>query len=239
MQSLSRLAALWNGNTALPTANLITDSLQEYYSRLILESDEAKAPLRMSMMGKPLVELAYAIHIPKEDSSSRADLFRASVGVWCEALLVSMAADAGLNITDTQKEVTLDFPGFFTLVGHIDGISDGDTIFDFKCISGTYFNKFSTQLDDERGYISQLALYQCATKMPKAAFFLVNSQNGYAKVVPVPQRRLTDAITTVKDKLTALFTKPAQAIIAEEKRKLGGKIPANLKFSKYLRELKA
>jgi hypothetical protein len=223
MQSLHRLAALWNSNTFLPTANLQTASLQEYYERLVLEEEEKKFPLRMSNMGKPLLELAQLVKKYKygivNTPPSRADLFRASVGVWCEALLVSMAKDAGLGVTRCQEEVTIPFGEAFTLIGHIDGVADGETIFDIKCISAKYYQKFSNQLDNERGYITQLALYQYATKMPKAAFFLVNSANGYAKVVPVPQRRLLDTLPDVRFKLGEFFTKEVEQIIKEHSPK--------------------
>lgn len=231
MKSLHRLAALWNSNTYLPSANLQTASLQEYYERLVLEPKECSFPLRMSSMGKPLLELAtlvkmWKLNTPKSPPS-RADLFRASVGMWCEAMLVSMAKDAGLDITRCQEKVTIPCGEVFTLIGHIDGIADGDTIFDIKCISAKYYQKFSNQLDNERGYITQLALYQCATHLPKAAFFLVNSANGYAKVVPVPQRRLADTLPDVKFKLTEFFTKEVEQIIREQ-------LPKKNTMTKYL-----
>lgn len=234
MNSLARLVSLWNSNTQLSSATLLTQSLEEYYQRLAM-GNPSSSPLRMSNMGKPLIELVYALKYNKQDTASRADLFRASVGVWCEALLISLAKDANLNITNWQDEVSLNFPGYFTLIGHIDGIADGSTVFDVKCVSASYFNSFSNKLDDDRGYITQLALYQVSTKKPKAAFLLVNSGNGYAKLVPVPQRRLNDALADVRSKLKVLFTNDINTLAATLKPP--SKVPNNLKFSKYLKEM--
>ena len=227
--SLSRLAALWNSDTPVPTANLLVDALSVYYTSLALQNRES-IPLRMSNLGKPLPELVYQMKYGNSQSTSRADLFRASVGVWCEALLISLAADAGLDVVDNQREVTIDFPGYFTLIGHIDGVADGNCVFDIKCVNAQYFKKFSNELCDDRGYITQLALYQVATKCPNACFLLVNSNNGYAKLQPVPQRLLNQALEDVKQKLSILFSHSLDDLL----RKYSPKNKALLKNGKYL-----
>jgi len=87
-------------------------------------------------------------------------------------MLVRMA---GHEVTDEQKEVTVD-----GIVGHMDCKINGEVV-DVKTASRFAFNKFKEgrlAQDDPFGYLGQLAGYEAAEGTENGGFLVLNKESG-------------------------------------------------------------
>lgn len=167
---------------------------------LTLEEEESEAVLRMSAIGKPIVDLAYSlVDEDKREYSSRGQYWSISMGIYGEALVKMLMSANGFHYSMSQERVKLG-----PLVGHIDGVVDDTTVFDIKFMSYTYYNQFVSKPNDERGYLTQLSVYRKALGLPKAAFLCINKVTGQCRVVKLSQKKYVECLHEVKAKLKLL-----------------------------------
>lgn len=132
--------------------------------------------LRMSNVGKPQRQLWFE----KRDEDTRGDInaptqIKFLYGHILEELVLMLARMAGHEVSDEQKEVTVN-----GIVGHMDCKIDGQVV-DVKSASKFAFTKFKNgtlSSDDPFGYLGQLAGYEKAEGTDDGGFLVINKENG-------------------------------------------------------------
>jgi hypothetical protein len=204
MKTLIKFTKWWNetlisGESELCAATSLKFSVDmartvaKYFHR------ESGDPIRMSSLGKPIVHLAYSLVKPKPETFTPADMWVLSMGDYAEALIKELMHLNNFEFTHDQYEVELG-----KLHGHIDGVVDGETVFDIKAMSTTYWKSFTAKPDNVRGYLTQLSLYQYALQLPKAAFLCLNKVTGQLKVVKLPTAVMQAHVREAHTKLQTL-----------------------------------
>jgi len=192
MKSLYLFAQIWNTEN-IATQNVeASDEYVEDMKRVLskyIDVNEDNTVTRMSAMGKPLIERAYRKVKPIQEQLTFAEMWVISMGDFAEALIVELMSIAGIAVTHYQQKVDA-----LGIIGHIDGVVDNTTVFDIKCMSTTYFKSFTNKPNNDRGYLTQLALYQYALKLPKAAFLCLDKTTGQMKVVKLPKGNYLDDV---------------------------------------------
>ena len=132
--------------------------------------------VRMSNVGKPSRQMWFE----KRDPSGRGDVDGATqikflYGHILEEIVLMLVRMAGHNVTDEQKEVTVN-----GIVGHMDCKINGQVV-DVKSASKFAFNKFrngTLAADDPFGYLGQLAGYEKAEGTDDGGFLVINKESG-------------------------------------------------------------
>ena len=132
--------------------------------------------VRMSNVGKPSRQLWYE----KRDPQGRGGIDGATqikflYGHLLEEVVLMLVRMAGHEVTDEQKEVTVD-----GIVGHMDCKINGEVV-DVKTASRFAFNKFKDGRlveDDPFGYLGQLAGYEAAEGTDNGGFLVLNKESG-------------------------------------------------------------
>ena len=132
--------------------------------------------VRMSNVGKPSRQLWYE----KRDPQGRGGIDGATqikflYGHLLEEIVLMLVRMAGHEVTDEQKEVTVD-----GIVGHMDCKINGEVV-DVKTASRFAFNKFKEgrlAQDDPFGYLGQLAGYEAAEGTDNGGFLVLNKESG-------------------------------------------------------------
>ena len=198
------------GQWADEYAASVKDSLLRQFVNKEKDDDRV---LRLSSIGKPAV--LQALNIP----SVRESLM--NLGLWYtepislkmreifhrgdqfEAFLMFHLRRLGFSIRSTQETVT-----FMGVEGHTDAIIEkggSELLLEVKTMSDAYFRKFVKEQDDERGYLTQLALYSHCTGLPAVWVCLNKGSHEIAIVEPNP-----DALATAKaraERIIPIFSK--------------------------------
>ena len=132
--------------------------------------------VRMSNVGKPSRQLWYE----KRDPQGRGGIdgptqIKFLYGHLLEEIVLMLVRMAGHEVTDEQKEVTVD-----GIVGHMDCKINGEVV-DVKTASRFAFNKFKEgrlAQDDPFGYLGQLAGYEAAEGTENGGFLVLNKESG-------------------------------------------------------------
>ena len=136
----------------------------------------SKTTLRMSSIGKKDRRLWFELKYPKEQALlSGPTLMKFLYGSLIEEVLLFLAKEAGHDVTDMQKKVTIS-----GVDGHMDCKIDNEIVdvktasdFSFKKFKdGTLFNK------DSFGYLGQLSGYMEAEGAERAHFLVMNKVTG-------------------------------------------------------------
>ncbi len=150
--------------------------------RLTPKPEEAPK-LRMSKIGTPDRKAWYEFNLPIPRSAYRDDKpLKFVFGDIIEALLILMAKVTGHEVTDEQKEVTVN-----GVVGHKDFRLNGVTV-DAKSASPYGFKKFkdgSLYQNDSFGYAAQLSGYLDAEGDEEGAFIAVDKSSGEIAILPL------------------------------------------------------
>lgn len=134
-----------------------------------------KFKLRMSNIGRPARQLYYSQQNTKDIRHEPSTQLKFLYGHIMEDLLIFLVKLSGHQVTDEQKEVTVD-----KVLGHMDCKIDGEVI-DIKTASGFGFKKFKNKTlaeDDPFGYVSQLAGYERAEGTENGGFLAMNKESG-------------------------------------------------------------
>lgn len=138
-------------------ANEYAEAVKQSFIRNYTTNDvcEKESPaLRVSSLGKPTVLQALSVLGYKETDTIEGKLNHIfHTGDLFEALAIAVAKGRCYHVADEQAEV--EFEG---VKGHIDFILN-NTLVEVKTMSSQYHLKFSKNPNDDRGYITQLAVY--------------------------------------------------------------------------------
>ena len=132
--------------------------------------------VRMSNVGKPSRQMWFEKRDPNgRGSVDGATQIKFLYGHILEEVVLMLVRMAGHNVTDEQKEVTVN-----GIVGHMDCKINGQVV-DVKSASKFAFNKFmkGTLADDDPfGYLGQLAGYEKAEGTNEGGFLVINKESG-------------------------------------------------------------
>ena len=132
--------------------------------------------VRMSNVGKPNRQMWFE----KRDTDTGGDVdaptqIKFLYGHLLEDIVLMLVRMAGHNVTDEQKEVTVN-----GIVGHMDCKINGQVV-DVKSASKFAFNKFKNgtlAADDPFGYLGQIAGYEKAEGTDEGGFLVINKESG-------------------------------------------------------------
>lgn len=193
--------------------------------------------VRMSNVGKPSRQMWFE----KRDPSGRGDVDGATqikflYGHILEEIVLMLVRMAGHNVTDEQKEVTVN-----GIVGHMDCKINGQVV-DVKSASKFAFNKFrngTLAADDPFGYLGQLAGYEKAEGTDDGGFLVINKESGeLCMYVPddLDKPNIDTKINTLLDELK-LDTPPEMCYNPEPEGLKGNmKLPKGCTWCKYKHE---
>lgn len=140
--------------------------------------DRQRGGVRMSKLGYPAAILALARlgYVEPEPKGKSRLIFH--MGDMFENFLEVMMQTYGIEILDSQRELTWNGG----IKGHLDYIIKSPVtgqpiVVEAKTMSENYARMFSRQQNDDRGYISQLALYTDCTGM-EGTWICLNKGNA-------------------------------------------------------------
>jgi hypothetical protein len=140
------------------------------------EQKSGEDVLRFSSLGKQDRQLWYQANMPDAaEKMPGKQNFKFLYGDCIELLILFLAAEAGHEVSEQQKEVEVE-----GVKGHIDAIIDG-TLVDVKSASSYSFEKFRSGaflFDDPFGYVSQLSGYANALDAPRAGYLVADKVHG-------------------------------------------------------------
>lgn len=132
--------------------------------------------VRMSNVGKPSRQMWFEKRDPNgRGSVDGATQIKFLYGHVLEEIVLMLVRMAGHNVTDEQKEVTVN-----GIVGHMDCKINGQVV-DVKSASKFAFSKFrngTLASDDPFGYLGQIAGYEKAEGTDEGGFLVINKESG-------------------------------------------------------------
>ncbi len=160
------------------------NAVREAATSYVVKRDRPKK-LRMSMIGKPDRQIYYELNDDDDETDEKLEghtLFKFFYGHLIEAALLYLAKEAGHEVTEEQKEVSLG-----GVLGHKDCRIDGVTT-DVKSASTYAFRKFkdgTLEEDDPFGYMEQLGGYVTAEGGGPGAFLVADKTLGHLTLMKV------------------------------------------------------
>lgn len=200
--------------------------------------------LRASSLGKPAVVQAMAfLGYSEGDILDNRLRHIFHTGDVFEAFFFAMAEAGGLPVRHQQADIEFD-----GVPGHIDGVletPDGPLLVELKTMSDRYYSSFTRRPNDDRGYVTQLAVYSHALNLP-AAWVVINKGNHQVSVVTpdedaltAARERATNVIAAIKEIKTFddVFEKLAAPPLNDDvcRKQPSGKlvIPESMRYSKW------
>lgn len=182
-------------------ANEYAEAMKLSLLRQFVKREEDDNILRISSLGRPAVLQALKITsvyeqlvkaglwVNEQPTLKMREVFHR--GDQFEAFLLFHLKRLGYDVVSTQETVT-----FMGVPGHTDAIIESSgqrLLLEVKTMSDSYFRKFTKEPDDERGYLTQMALYSDCVALPGVWVCLNKGTHEIALVVPNP-----DALATAK-----------------------------------------
>jgi hypothetical protein len=213
------------------------------------KEERQKPGLRMSALGKPamvtaLQKLGY--YEPEPKGHLRyifflGDVFENVLGVLLEAYGYKILADQ----TKHPEDTAVTWNG---LKGHFDYLVEVDgqpILIEAKTMSGNYARQFYKEPNDDRGYITQLALYSAATGHP-AVWLCMDKSTGLLTQVNPDIPYLDDAlqraenvmgrleqVNTIADVFSLFRPPPGRPEIFQRQETGKLLVPTSMSFSPY------
>ena len=131
--------------------------------------------MRMSNIGRPARQLWFEKKANRVSNFEPSNHIRFLYGHILESIVLMLVRLAGHEVTDEQKEATVN-----GIKGHLDCKIDGEVV-DVKTASRFGFNKFkngSLSDDDPFGYLTQLASYEEAEGTSNGGFLVISKESG-------------------------------------------------------------
>jgi len=225
-----------DANDLLSFSNEMHEALKNQYT-----THREFSPLRVSSLGKPAVLQGLGMLGYHDNDIERRLNFIFLTGHYFEAWLVTMMKAYGMKVVSQQSEVN-----YLGVLGHTDVIVElngAPLLVEVKTMSDSYFNQFTKKPNDERGYITQLAIYKHCLGIP-AVWLCYNKGTGDIREVEMSDttwalERANDIIPLLRD--TRFVSDVFKHFDAPEpvpevfKRKETGMylIPPSMRWSKY------
>lgn len=168
----------------------------------------------MSKLGLKGRQLWYDLHSTESEEFKPQDLMKFMYGHILEAFVIFLAKEAGYEVTDEQKEVSID-----GIPGHIDCRING-VLVDVKSASDYAFKKFKSGdifVDDPFGYITQISSYGYSEGDKQAYFLVINKVTGELWLTGVVLGSMNPAPHTAKKskEIAKLDTPPEEKCYPE------------------------
>lgn len=155
----------------------------------------------LSEIGKPAVLLGLKALGVEGELINPASRLRFHFGDVFETLIVETLKAHNLPITMEQHEIN-----WHGVLGHIDGVLCGDTVLEVKTMSDNYFQRFTKQPDDSRGYLTQLNAYAYLL-CTRGVWLCLNKQTYRLAVVEmIPDNTVLDRASAVIEALKSIKT---------------------------------
>ncbi len=214
------------GEGPLPLSSLPDGSFGEAMQKSInrhYAEDRQRAGVRMSNLGKPAIILALAKLGYVEPEPKGKMRWNFITGDFFENWLEVMMRTYGIEVLDSQ--ITYELMG---ITGHADylvvsPVTGQPTLVEAKTMSENYSRMFKKDQTDDRGYVTQLALYMEASGYPGTWVCLNKGNSEVFEVVPEPDKssaalvrgkRVLDglaAINSIEDIFEYMRVPPPQA----------------------------
>lgn len=193
--------------------------------------------LRMSNVGKPQRQMWFE----KRDTDINSEVdgptqIKFLYGHILEELVLMLVRMAGHEVTDEQKEVTVN-----GIVGHMDCKINGQVV-DVKSASRFAFQKFKNgtlNSDDPFGYLGQLAGYEKAEGTDGGGFLVINKENGELCMFEPDDLDKPNIETTIDTLRTSLeLDKPPELCYTPlpDGKKGNMRLPKGCSYCKYKHE---
>lgn len=115
-------------------------------------------------------------------STNMVGKFHLFFGKVLEALVLALMREYGVDVHSLQETVEFEgIPGD----GHIDAVYQENTVLDIKSMGSYYFKSFTSQPDDDRGYVTQLLVYKYAKQKKYCGVLAVDKWFGTLAYVPI------------------------------------------------------
>lgn len=168
----------------------VTKSFMRQY---VLPRDEEKPFLRVSSLGKPAVlQALHLLGLEKQGELSTKSRHIFFTGDVFESYVIAYMKLMDWSVQRQQEEVE-----FLGVKGHIDGVMSipdiGSCVLEFKTMSQNYFASFTKEVNDDRGYITQLAIYSHCLGLP-ACWVVINKGTHEVRVIAPAQDDLDAAL---------------------------------------------
>lgn len=172
------LLKLFDGHEVSEEVGRFSKAVGDLFVRRLGDKDRDRRALSLSQIGRPLRQLYYDLTggTSGQEKLSPQTKFKFAYGDLIEEMVLFLAMEAGHEVTDLQRTVTVD-----GIEGHIDCVIDG-VLVDVKSCSSYSFNKFASGSlvgDDPFGYVYQLSSYwSTMPDISRAGFLAVDKVNG-------------------------------------------------------------
>lgn len=222
------------------------EEVSRSFLRQYVTPKEVESPyLRVSSLGKPAVLQALTLlgyESMGNVSTKLRNIFH--TGDVFEAYVVAYMKLMNWKVSRQQEE--LEFDG---VLGHIDGVINvpdfGECLLEFKTMSQFYFSSFVKQPNDDRGYITQLAIYSHCLNIP-AAWIVTNKGTHEVAVIQPDQDMLDSALArahriipllnsvkSLHDVVSLFKAPPPQDEVYRSKKTGSYVVPGSMKYSKW------
>lgn len=225
--------------------DLAEDVKASFMRQFVLPRPADEPYLRVSSLGKPAVLQALNLlgHGKLTDHTTKLRHIFFTGDVF-ESYVVAYMRFMGWSVQRQQEE--LDFMG---VKGHIDGVLNipgyGSALLEFKTMSQNYFSAFTKAPNDNRGYITQLAIYSHCLDLP-AVWCVINKGTHEVRLIKPDQDDLDAALTRAKriipklqavtkleDVVTLFKAPPPEEELYRNKVTGLYKVPESMRYSKF------
>ena len=236
-------------NTGVCNSGMTEDIAREYaqaeaeslFRQFDPNKEEKSTALRVSSLGKPAVIQALKV-LGYDDNGYVSNKMRHifKTGDTFESYLIALCKVFGAEVSLAQAEV-----GFMGIKGHIDFVYNNECIVEVKTASPNYFSKFVREPNDDRGYITQAAIYSECLNLPIYWLMLNKATHEVAMVTPNVEaldnakrraERIIPLLTSVScanDVLTMFRVPPAVEETYRRKKTGYYVMPDSIKYSSF------
>lgn len=219
-------------------------AVKESFIRQYVERKETETALRVSSLGKPAVLQALTVlglEKATEPTTKLRHIFH--TGDVFEAYLIAYMQLCGYDVEQEQCEVN-----FNGVLGHIDLVAStpsGKVVLEVKTMSQNYFYNFLKEPNDERGYLTQAAIYSRCMNLP-IYWVCCNKGTHEVKIVKpdveafdlvlkraeklIPKLR---ALTSLEDVVSTLTCPPVVPELFRRKETGNYLVPPAMKYSPF------
>jgi hypothetical protein len=195
--------------------------------------EDRGSPLRLSNAGRCARQTAYKLRGFEPEPISPRRLRTFEYGHLTEEAVRKWLADAGVEVLDAQKEVTLDCGSGLLVSGHIDGrmvLGGEDWHLEVKSISTDGF-LFASKDGPDYSYLATANAYMEADKVPRTVFLFAdkNDQELCESVVlpdPAILQQVKDRFHRVAASTPDSLPEREHTTVAEKGAWRGGSAPA-------------